>query len=171
MTFAFPKPMPRAKERRLRRLNTKANLALVRQQVMDRANGRCEVCGARGALELDHWLGGSGRRAQKQHRTTCWALCHICHQHRTENIPSAAHWNDVRRHFCERWGYAFQPHLEKPIGPRRVLLPPPPAPAPSRPTARDLAKAYVLLSPGDWRRKAARQELLLALQQEGPDAP
>jgi hypothetical protein len=89
----------------------------IRKQVIDRSGGRCENPRCRADLrehgcEVDHWLGGSGRRSQDQAVATCWALCVSCHQDRTLNIPDAGTWN---RHFeihCLRYGYSFTPHAE-----------------------------------------------------------
>jgi 5-methylcytosine-specific restriction endonuclease McrA len=45
-------------------------------QVMNRADGECEVCNKVAALELHHIL----RRRVKETQTNCIMLCHECHQ-------------------------------------------------------------------------------------------
>lgn len=88
-------------------------IGAIRAAVMDRARGRCEACGERAALALDHWLGGIGRRRQMESVETTWALCGECHRDRTENRPSAADWN---RHFeahARRHGYPVVLHLHR----------------------------------------------------------
>jgi hypothetical protein len=88
----------------------------IRERCMRRANGCCEACGRRftgsNPAQLDHWLGGIGRRRQRQSYETCWMLCATCHRGRTVHRPSVAYWNDLRAAFCERFGYPFQPHIE-----------------------------------------------------------
>lgn len=108
----FAKPEPRA-EKRCRRAAHASATAELRAIVIARAAGCCEACGmASGALEMDHWESGSGRRRPMQSAMTVWAICGTCHRHRTHNCPSAAHWNQVRRSFCERTGIPFVPHVE-----------------------------------------------------------
>lgn len=64
----------------------------VRGEVMKRASGCCEHCGASetdfSPLELDHFFG----RARAESVETCWALCRACHRRKTDNTPSAASW-------------------------------------------------------------------------------
>lgn len=88
----------------------------VRERVMSRARGRCEACALhplRGQkLQLDHWLGGGGRRNQQQTVENCWALCPSCHRKRTDNSPSARYWNDTKRIHSQMYGYPFTPHIE-----------------------------------------------------------
>lgn len=86
--------------------------AEIREAVLKRSRGWCEACGQGPmTLELDHWLGGSGRRVQKQSVETCWALCRECHYGRTHNIPGAVVWNAHFRHHCERYGYPVIEHV------------------------------------------------------------
>lgn len=113
---AFPKLVPRKVERKARRGEQQESRAEVRRKVMARAAGRCEACGRRAVTVLDHWEGGSGRRQERESVETCWALCvERCNPARTENRPSAAHWNEERRKFCERVGLPFVAHIEKPL--------------------------------------------------------
>lgn len=57
----------------------RTDMAILRTQVLNRANGSCEFCGADRKLQLHHLLGGSGRRRQQQSERTCAAVCSICH--------------------------------------------------------------------------------------------
>lgn len=89
--------------------------AQIRAAVMRRADGRCEAC--TGPLGLsgvwDHWLGGSGRRKALESVETTWALCAYCNHQRTDNIPSAKHWNRRFQTHCDTHGYPFTPHKER----------------------------------------------------------
>ena len=87
----------------------------IRIAVMKRAAGTCEAldCQQRTLeLQLDHWLGGGGRRRQMESVETCWALCAKDHAARTCNIPSASHWNALFRAHCKKYGYPFPSHKE-----------------------------------------------------------
>lgn len=97
----------------------RARSAAIRGLVMVRAGGVCEVEPYMGRffahmrpLVLDHWLGGSGRRRQKQSVENTWAICTPCHRERTVNSPNAAYWNEKFRQHCQRYGYPFTPHVE-----------------------------------------------------------
>ena len=88
----------------------------IRDEVFARAKGRCEAwpsgdvrCGNKPEV-LDHWLGGIGRRRQKEEVSTCWALCLKCNDHRTANWPSAAYWNDSFARHCYGHDYDFIEH-------------------------------------------------------------
>lgn len=89
----------------------------IRALVAERAGNICECgCGRTLSLyhpQMDHWLGGSGRRKQKQSVETCWMLTMWCHRQRTNNYPSAIYWNRKFRAHCHRYGYVFTPHIEK----------------------------------------------------------
>jgi hypothetical protein len=111
---------PSAECRAAQAAGRRADAAALRQAVSQRADGRCE--GARLTLlgwrrcggapdELDHWLGGSGRRKQKQSLESAWMLCRLCHRRRTENIPDAQSWNEVFALHCERYGYPVIAHI------------------------------------------------------------
>lgn len=89
--------------------------AELRNQVLQRAAGKCENPRCRkdlhkAGVEVDHWLGGGGRRTQKQSIETCWALCVECHQDRTLNLPDAEAWNAHFQAHCAKHGYDFVPH-------------------------------------------------------------
>lgn len=94
----------------------KMTSAEIREACVQRADGKCE-CGCGRAFtpfdpaEWDHWLGGNGRRRQKESVETTWMLIRSCHQQRTRNWPSAEHWNALREAFCKKWNYAFKPHI------------------------------------------------------------
>jgi len=91
------------------------DMAVIRQHVLERAAGRCEACGSRfyafNMPQIDHWLGGSGRRRPQQSVKTCWALCVACDKARTHNRPSAEHWNALFKKHCQKYGYPFHPHI------------------------------------------------------------
>lgn len=92
----------------------------IREMVMTRAGGMCECgCGRAllyfGAAEMDHWLGGSGRRKQKESVETCWMLSGYCHHRRTRNEPSVAAWNERFERHCRLYDYPFTPHVEKKV--------------------------------------------------------
>jgi 5-methylcytosine-specific restriction endonuclease McrA len=78
-----------------RRENHREETREIRAAVWKRSEGGCENCGI--GLEdwegeLDHWLGGSGRRRQQQGTETTWRLCRPCHRARSANSPSYAAW-------------------------------------------------------------------------------
>ncbi len=96
----------------------------IRAAVWERSGGRCENprCGFLSSLaygHLDHWRGGSGRRRTEQAVENCWRLCGRCDRERTVNFPSTADWNARFKAHCERYGYAFAPHIEHTSVPRR----------------------------------------------------
>lgn len=94
----------------------RAEVAAMREAVWRRSRGCCEACGKHLLPvegELDHWLGGFGRRLAEECVESTWRLCRGCHDERHANKPSAAHWNDVFRDHCGRYGYEFKPHAEK----------------------------------------------------------
>lgn len=81
------------KRRTAKKSTKREETAAIREAVMRRANGRCEVCCALdlrlAPLQLDHFF---GRVRVKQSVKNCWALCGPCHRMKTENDPSAADW-------------------------------------------------------------------------------
>lgn len=117
----FAKPVSRRSEKSRKKKQGTAELREIRATVMRRADGGCEACHIGAKLEMDHWLGGAGRRREKQSAATCWALCAGplgCHRMRTENRPNAAWWNERFREHCTRHGFEFSPHIEKPALPQ-----------------------------------------------------
>lgn len=68
-------------------------MARIREQVMERAQGHCEVCATGRATECHHVLSGPLRRVRESVET-CLALCMACHRdiHRGEldTLESAA---------------------------------------------------------------------------------
>lgn len=92
----------REKKRETRREKT----ASVRDAVIERAQGRCELLevpesvhelaaigfpGCSGALQLDHFFGGARRRSAESVEH-CWMLCEAHHRAKTLNEPSASAW-------------------------------------------------------------------------------
>jgi len=117
------KPMKKerlAKKKSARELRNEET-ARIREACMKRCGGVCE-CGCERTFitnpistyraEMDHWLGGTGRRRQRQSIENCWMLTALCHRLRQNAQPSAVYWNVVFRQHCERYGYKFTPHIE-----------------------------------------------------------
>jgi hypothetical protein len=113
---AFPKPtrterLKTEREEREREILARGEL---RHEVLKRAGERCESCGADlhvAGFVFDHWLGGNGRRKAEERIDTTWALCLACNQARTDNDPSAEHWNERFERHCQRHGYPSRPHV------------------------------------------------------------
>lgn len=122
---------PMKQERLAKDKKTRAELneetAQIRREVEERANDRCENCtmppeeghpshpawfNGFDYAEMDHWLGGSGRRLQMQAAENCWLLHKSCHTARQHAEPSAAYWNRRFARHCKRYGYKFIPHIE-----------------------------------------------------------
>ena len=115
--LAFPKPTPRAELRLEERKARMERLREIRIKAMERAKGQCEApdCHNRTLdLQMDHWLGGSGRRREEEALDTVWMLCAKCHAARTCNVPSVSAWNALWRVHCKRYGYEVAGHREKP---------------------------------------------------------
>jgi len=112
------KPSPARKKasgvrKQEKRANHREETARIRDAVFARADGKCENCFKTDLhLQLDHWLGGSGRRVQRQSLASTWAVCASCHFARTDNMPDAAYWNDRFERHCFKHGYFFHPHAE-----------------------------------------------------------
>lgn len=74
----------RAEKRAAKQAAERAEMAQLREVVMARAKGRCEVCYQRetpaNPLHLHHRRGGSGRRRQEQSAENCIAVCLVCHR-------------------------------------------------------------------------------------------
>lgn len=73
----------------------RAKVSAIRAAVAARADGQCENCDAYAglALEMDHFYGGSKRRALESVET-CWMLDSHCHRNKTNNYPSASYWQE-----------------------------------------------------------------------------
>lgn len=98
----------RAKKRRAHAESTSA----IRAACVARAANHCELCGMlQGLLEMDHVLGGSGRRRQKQSVKTCWILCRYCHRYKTAH-PVGTNWRAAFRAHCAKYGYPVPKELE-----------------------------------------------------------
>lgn len=71
--------------------------------VAKRADGRCEACREwKFNLQMDHAF---GRAKAPTSVETVWSLCAPCHQAKTDNYPSAAHWLGVFAAFAHQHGY------------------------------------------------------------------
>lgn len=105
-------PGPTKAERRDAR---NARMAIIREQVMARAAGVCEWCGAEHmALEAHHVIGGGARRSEEAVETVA-AICFDCHRlvHRNERAALT-----LARIWAERGSYsvalaAIRRRLEK----------------------------------------------------------
>lgn len=79
---------PREAKRKTKREATKD----VRAEVLKRAGGFCEACGAPGTdlapLEMDHFFS----RRNSESVGSCWMLCRQHHREKTDNAPSATYW-------------------------------------------------------------------------------
>lgn len=124
-------------ETRKERKKTKASghresTSSIRPAVFERAGGRCEAwhpdperpgqwkrCEKK-ATVWDHWLGGTGRRRQKQSVSTTWALCDSDNFARTEKIPSTEFWNDSYAQHCAANDIPFVSHIEHAQLPQRT---------------------------------------------------
>lgn len=87
----------------------------IRDEVMARAGQECEACtlaALPAQLEMDHFFGGSRRRAEERVET-CWALCPGCHRMKTDNFPDSQHWAHVFAEHCERHGYTREAELAR----------------------------------------------------------
>lgn len=67
----------------------KAGMSALRAAVMLRAADRCEACGQRGTLHLDHFFGRAKAPGAPQY---CWALCVKCDDDKTHNRPDNFTW-------------------------------------------------------------------------------
>lgn len=115
MREPVPKPMSRLKVLRARHQLQQRASAELHRAVMARSRGRCECCArlvGTLALQLDHFLGGSGRRREEQSVENCWALCEGDHYRRTVNLPSTAAWNAAFAEHCRRNGFPILQHVE-----------------------------------------------------------
>lgn len=116
-------PWPTLKEAREAKRKARSDAtSYLRNAVEERAFGHCEaadhiellsggaVC--RGYLELDHLLGGVGRRRQKQAVENTWLLCNEHHRQRTANLPSSDFWVRVFALHADRYGYPMISRVE-----------------------------------------------------------
>lgn len=51
----------------------------IAEEVLERSNGLCEVCGADYMCQLHHIIGGRGKRTQHQNKFSVINLCWYCH--------------------------------------------------------------------------------------------
>lgn len=105
---------PTAEERREEKRRAHAeSTSGIRAACAARAANRCELCGMLqgSSLEMDHVLGGSGRRRERQSMETCWMLCRYCHQYKTSH-PAGENWRAAFRVHCAKYGYPVPKELE-----------------------------------------------------------
>lgn len=120
-------PSRAVKAARLKRAEKKATerseIRSIYLAVAERSGGACE-CGCRRyatvllPLELEHMLGGIGRRRTLQSKYTCWQLRRDCHQAKSANNPSAAAWLGRFIQHCDQYaletgddGYLAAKHI------------------------------------------------------------
>lgn len=60
----------------------------------------------------ERWMGGTGRRRQKQSVQNTWALCDADNFARTEKIPDTAWWNRSFEQHCKVNDLPFEAHIE-----------------------------------------------------------
>lgn len=109
---------PARKRREAKATAHREETGAIREQVMARAGGICECgCGEDATpadpLEMDHALGGSGRRRSEQSAETCWSLKASHHRAKTRNLPSAAHWLGAFVDHCERHDFVRAAELAR----------------------------------------------------------
>lgn len=96
-----------------RRIDKKLKTALVHHECEVRAKGKCESCRLPSVvLQLDHFLGGYGRRTEREAVETCWMICPPCHRRKTDNEPDRRTWCASFKFFCENRGYPVPPEVE-----------------------------------------------------------
>lgn len=145
----YKKPIQKAREAKEQkeRLSRMGATAAIREACVRRAAGLCEACWTPFAVanpaEMDHWLGGNGRRRQKQAIENCWMLHMTCHQRRQRGQPDAEYWNRRFHQHAAYYGYPFTPHIEHATVVRKSsrasgLGSGSPLPIASDPDARDL---------------------------------
>lgn len=119
-----PEKRARLAAKATRRESKKEETARIRAEVFARAENRCEAWrpdpAMPGAWERcdktatiwDHWMGGTGRRRQKQSVENTWALCPFCNHDRTDKIPSIGFWNASFGLHCRNNALPFEAHIE-----------------------------------------------------------
>jgi hypothetical protein len=96
----------RKKARAATKADKRAETAAIRDVVFARAEHHCEVpldagrCLMR-AVALDHFFGGSERKPMES-AETCWALCFLHNEHKTQNSPSGLYWLERFIEHCQR---------------------------------------------------------------------
>lgn len=86
----------------------KSEMADLRAKVFARAGHVCESACDAPATELDHHF---GRVRVKQSPVNCRALCSRHHRMKTDNIPSAAYWQQDFINHCNRLATSDSEHM------------------------------------------------------------
>lgn len=95
-----------ARQRReMKRAMKAEETRVIREAVFARAEGKCEHCGWRESLQLDHFF---GRGKVPQCIQNCIALCLRCHRDKTNNVPSAAFWLEEFIGHADSYGYSAE---------------------------------------------------------------
>lgn len=95
--------------RATRRSSKRDETSTIYQAVEQRADGRCEGCGAPFSSsdppEMDHFF---GRGKVHQAVSNCWLLHRSCHGRKTGNRPSATFWLTSFIVHAQKQGYAAE---------------------------------------------------------------
>ncbi len=84
---------------------------LIRAAVFERADGACECGCNRPLLESGHLDHFWGRAKAKESIESCWALCLVCDDNKTNNRPTAIAWCDRFYLHAIKHGYHQQAQL------------------------------------------------------------
>lgn len=112
-----PTRAARLEKKKLSREEMNAETARIREQCVKRSGTWCECgCGQPHTplylAEMDHFLGGHGRRKQRQSVETCWMLRRDCHAAKTRLSPSSAFWDAKFAAHAARYGYPVLTHIQ-----------------------------------------------------------
>lgn len=112
-----PMKQQRLAKKKATREEQNAETARIRGELIGRAMGVCECgCGmwftSLNPAEMDHFLGGTGRRKQRQSVGSCWMLRRDCHLMKTSLSPSAAFWNSRFAAHAAHYNYPALKHIE-----------------------------------------------------------
>lgn len=116
-TLVKPMKAARLAKKKLSREEMNAQTADIREQCVKRSGTWCECgCGQPYTpfypAEMDHFLGGHGRRKQRQSVESCWMLRRDCHAAKTRLSPSSAFWDAKWAAHAARYGYPVLTHIQ-----------------------------------------------------------
>lgn len=89
------------KPKRAKKAAKRDETAAIRAAVFSRAGGQCELCWCRVPSDLHHAFG----RREPQSVANTLALCRVCHDDLTRNVPTSAYWLTLQARHFERFGY------------------------------------------------------------------
>jgi len=94
-----PKKAARVRAREVARQDRVMKLAEIRQDVLVRAKGTCELCKSRDVQEVHHLFSGSGKRRLQERVDTMMGVCLSCHEDYHASEPwaflTALRWAEV----------------------------------------------------------------------------